>query len=169
MCCCSCFISPPCLTLLQPHGLPGSSVHGILQAKVLEWVAVPYYRELSRPKDEIQVSRAAGRFFTIWGTREDLTQWINMCNYLKYLCPTPPHPFHTHQPWHSQHPSSIPTKATKGLSPQGVMTHTKSSALRHWEGEQLCLFFFLNSILRVLNSTLLSLPQRHEKEHIMNL
>ena len=47
--------------------LPGSSVHGILQAKILEWVAVSSYRGSSQPRDWTQVSCIAGRFFIIWG------------------------------------------------------------------------------------------------------
>ena len=50
--------------------LPGSPVHGILQARILEWVAIPFSRGSSRPKDQTQVSWIAGRFFTIWATQE---------------------------------------------------------------------------------------------------
>ena len=49
---------------------PGSSVHGILQAKTLEWVAIPFSRGSSRPRDQIQVFHIAGRFFTVWASRE---------------------------------------------------------------------------------------------------
>ena len=49
---------------------PGSSVHGILQARILEWVAISFSRESSRPRDWIQVSRIAGRCFNLWATRE---------------------------------------------------------------------------------------------------
>ena len=45
---------------------------GILQARILEWAAIPFSRELSQPRDRTQVSRIAGRFFTIWATREAL-------------------------------------------------------------------------------------------------
>ena len=48
--------------------LPGSSVHGILQARILEWVAIPFSRGSSWPRDRTRVSRIAGRFFTIWAT-----------------------------------------------------------------------------------------------------
>ena len=48
----------------------GSSVHGILQARVLEWVAIPFSRESSCPRDRTQVSRIADIFFTLWATRE---------------------------------------------------------------------------------------------------
>ena len=56
---------------LWPHcSLLGSSVHGILQASILEWVAVPFSRVSSKPRDQTQVFHIAGRFFTIWVTRE---------------------------------------------------------------------------------------------------
>ena len=46
------------------------TVHGILQARTLEWVAFPFSRESSQPRDQTQVSRIAGGFFTSWATRE---------------------------------------------------------------------------------------------------
>ena len=56
-----------CLTLFDTmeYSLPGSSVHGILQARILEWVAVPFSRESSQPRDRTQVSHSVGGFFTI--------------------------------------------------------------------------------------------------------
>ena len=59
------------LTLCDPMYcyLPGSSVHGILQASILGWVAPPFSRGSSCPKDWTWVSRITGRFFTIWATR----------------------------------------------------------------------------------------------------
>ena len=53
--------------LVQPQG---PSVHGILQTRVLEWVAIPFSRGSSPPRDRTWVSWIAGRFFTIWVTRE---------------------------------------------------------------------------------------------------
>ena len=50
--------------------LPGSSVHGIFQARVLEWVAVSFSRGSSWHRDWTQVSHVVGRCFTIWATRE---------------------------------------------------------------------------------------------------
>ena len=47
-------------------------VHGILQARILEWVAFPSSRGSSQPRDETQVSYIAGRFFTSWATGEAL-------------------------------------------------------------------------------------------------
>ena len=49
---------------------PGSCVHGILQARILQWVAMLLSRESSQPKDWTWVSHFAGRFFTVWATRE---------------------------------------------------------------------------------------------------
>ena len=43
-------------------------VHGILQARILEWGAVPFSRGSSQPRDRTQVSHAAGGFFTSWAT-----------------------------------------------------------------------------------------------------
>ena len=48
----------------------GSSVHGLLQARILEWVAIPFSREYSWLRDWAQFSCVADRFFTIWATRE---------------------------------------------------------------------------------------------------
>ena len=53
---------------LQVGGI--SSVHGIFQARTLEWVAISFSSGSSQPKDQTQVSCIAGRFFTIWITRE---------------------------------------------------------------------------------------------------
>ena len=49
---------------------PGSSVHGILQEKILEWVTIPFSRGSSWPRDRTWVSHIASRFFTVWSTRE---------------------------------------------------------------------------------------------------
>ena len=61
-----------CLTLCDPMdcSLPGSSVHGILQARILEYVAIPFCKGSSQPRDQTQVSCIASGFFTIWATRE---------------------------------------------------------------------------------------------------
>ena len=61
-----------CPTLCDPMDCspPGSSVLGILQARLLKWVAMPFSRESSQPRDQTQVSLIAGRFFTIWASRE---------------------------------------------------------------------------------------------------
>ena len=57
-----------CLTLCNPMdcSLSDSSVHGIFQARILEWVATPFSRGSSQPRDQTQVSHIAGRSFTAW-------------------------------------------------------------------------------------------------------
>ena len=52
------------LTLCNPMDY---TVHGILQARILEWVAFPFSRGSSQPRDQTQVSCVAGRFFTAFG------------------------------------------------------------------------------------------------------
>ena len=61
-----------CPTLCNPmdRSPPGSSVHGILQARILEWDAISFSRGSSRPRDRTQVSCIAGRCFNCWATRE---------------------------------------------------------------------------------------------------
>ena len=51
----------------------GSSVHGILQARTLEWVAISFSTGSSGPRDRTQFSHIAGRLFTNWATREATT------------------------------------------------------------------------------------------------
>ena len=51
---------------------PGFSVHGILQARILEWVAILFSRGSLQLRDRARVSGIAGRFFTIWASREAL-------------------------------------------------------------------------------------------------
>ena len=59
-----------CPTLGDPMdcSLLGSSAHGIFQARILEWVAISFSREPSRPRDWTQVSLTVGRWFTVWAT-----------------------------------------------------------------------------------------------------
>ena len=60
----------PTLCDLVDCSPPGYSVHGILQARILEWVAISFSRGSSRPRDWTQVSRVAGRHFNLWATRK---------------------------------------------------------------------------------------------------
>ena len=66
-----------CLTLWDPMdcNLPGSSVYGIILAKILEWVAIPFSKGSSRPRDWTWVSCIAGGFLTIWAAREAHILW----------------------------------------------------------------------------------------------
>ena len=67
-------IAQSCLTLCNPVDCSplGSSVHGILQARILEWVAISFSRGSSQPRDRIRVSHIAGRWFNILATRAAL-------------------------------------------------------------------------------------------------
>ena len=101
--------------------LPGSSIHGVLQARILQWIAIPFSRGSSRSRNWTQVSCIAGRFFVIWATRETLTIVVEISLFFwsflfaltfssrleSLLIPSPiiPHlPTHPH----SKSPSQIP-------------------------------------------------------------
>ena len=62
---------------LRPHGVQAQAPLSmrILQARILEWVAMPSSRGSSQPKDQTQVSCIAGRFFINWATREAQEYW----------------------------------------------------------------------------------------------
>ena len=87
VCVCVCVLiaqSYPILCDPMDCSLPGSSVHGILQARILESVAILFSKGSSQPRDWTQVSCIAGRFFTIWATRE-----AHICiiyTYIIYIC-----------------------------------------------------------------------------------
>ena len=65
-------VAQSCLTLCVPMdcSLQGSSVLGIFQARVLEWVAIFFSKRSPQPRDRTQVCHIAGRCFTVWATRE---------------------------------------------------------------------------------------------------
>ena len=67
-----------CPTLCDSMGcsLSDSSVHGIFQARVLQWIAISFSRGSSRPRNWTRVSHIAGRRFTVWATRERLTHLL---------------------------------------------------------------------------------------------
>ena len=67
---------------LWPHGLAHQAPlsMGILQARISEWAAKPSCRRSSQPRGRTQVSHIAGRFFTVWATRE--AQWLFFDKYL---------------------------------------------------------------------------------------
>ena len=72
-------VTQSCLTLCDPMNY---TVHGIPQGRILKWVAFPFSREYSQPRDQIQVSHIAGGFFTSWATREAQKEsWVpkNWC------------------------------------------------------------------------------------------
>ena len=65
-------VAQSCPNLCDPMdcSLPGSSIHGIFQARVLEWAAISFSRGSSWPRDRSRISQIAGRHFTIWTTGE---------------------------------------------------------------------------------------------------
>ena len=65
-------VTQSCPTLCNPMDY---TVHGILQARILEWVAFPFSRGSSEPRDWTQVSRTEGGFFTSWASREAQEYW----------------------------------------------------------------------------------------------
>ena len=96
-------LSRVCLPLCDPMdcSLPGFPVHGILQARILEWVTISFSRGSSPPRDRTRVSRIRGRRFNLWATREALC--IKTCyqifihlyllfpiapNWKQYKCPS---------------------------------------------------------------------------------
>ena len=89
-------VAQSCLTLWDPmdYCLPGSSVHGILQARILGWVAISFFRGSSSPRNRTWVSCIAGRFFTNWAKREAflsrdhhvrLQIWLSLSSAFMYL------------------------------------------------------------------------------------
>ena len=73
-----CLVTQLCPTLCDPMDCspPGSSVHGIFQARILEWVAISFSRESSWPRDWTWISCVACRLFTIWVTMEVCTFYL---------------------------------------------------------------------------------------------
>ena len=98
-------VAQTCPTLCDPMdcSLPGSSVHGIFQAMVLEWIAISFSKGSSQPRDRTRVSRIIDRRFTLWATREvwvawklkakvlvvqsSLTLWLHGLQPTRLLCP----------------------------------------------------------------------------------
>ena len=82
-------VTQSCLTLCNPMdcSLPGSSVRGNFQARVLEWVAISFSGGSSWPRDWTHVSHIAGRCFTVWATGKDLINQHVRELYIFYMSP----------------------------------------------------------------------------------
>ena len=67
-----------CLTLSEPMdcSLPGFSVHGVFQARILEWVAISFSRKFFQPRDWTRVSLIVGRHLTVWAIITKSDEWI---------------------------------------------------------------------------------------------
>ena len=70
------------LTLSDPMGY---TVRGILQARILEWVAFLFCRGSSQPRDRTQVSHIAGGLFTSWVTRKAQEYWLGSLSLLQWI------------------------------------------------------------------------------------
>ena len=79
------FIAQSCLTLCDPMDCsqPAPLSMEIAKARILEWVAIPFYKGSSYPSNWTRVSCIAGRFFTVWETREALLAMMWLCNVLE--------------------------------------------------------------------------------------
>ena len=92
-------VTQSCPTLCDPMdcSLPGSSVHGIFQAIVLEWSAISFSRGSSWPRDRTRASRIVDRRFTIWATREVRCVYRkgSVCTRIWHNCPEGMEQWHT--------------------------------------------------------------------------
>ena len=98
-----------CLTIWDPVDCspPDSSVHRILQARTLEWVAIPFSKGSSRPRNQTQVSRIAGGFFAVWASREITLYYIYSVQFssVTQSCLT----LRSHESQHTRPPCPSPT------------------------------------------------------------
>ena len=74
-----------CRTVCDPMDY---TIHGILQARILEWVAFPFSRGSSQPRDQTQVSHTAGGFFTSWTTGKPKNTGLGNPSLLQQIFPT---------------------------------------------------------------------------------
>ena len=84
--------SSPTLCDPMDFSSAGSSVRGILQARILDWVAISFSRGSSWPRDQTWVSYIAGGFFTIWAITEILKKILYISLIVSTLCTLWPHP-----------------------------------------------------------------------------
>ena len=91
VCVCVCVCAQSCPTLCDPMDCspPGSTVHGILQARILEWVAISLSKGSSQLRDWAQVSRTAGRVFTTEPPGNPKNTGVGSLSLLQGIFPTP--------------------------------------------------------------------------------
>ena len=101
-----------CPTLCDPRdgSPPGSPVPRILQARILEWIAIPFSRGSSQPRNQTQISCIASKFFNVWAIREapdPLGSYLKLVkkseNEVAQSCPTPSDPMDCSLPGSSVH------------------------------------------------------------------
>ena len=103
------------------HVSPWNTVHGILQARILELVAMPFSKGSSQPRDQTHVPCIAGRFFTSRATRKP---WGNRMGLIKRFLVRSPHLLNSHQVktlsgvgdavMRKPNPVSVPTESSTG-------------------------------------------------------
>ena len=78
-------VTQSCQILCDPTDCspPGSSIHGVLQARILEWVSIPFCRGSFQPRDWTRIACIAGRLYTIWATREAPRRG-HICSFLSW-------------------------------------------------------------------------------------
>ena len=105
-------VAQSCPTLCDPMdcSLPGSSVHGIFQAIVLEWIATSFPRGSSQPRDWTQVSHIVDRHLTVWATRENswILFYVSLLSF-QFSCSVMSNSLWPHEPQHSRPPCPSPT------------------------------------------------------------
>ena len=126
------------------------TVHGTLQARILEWVAIPFSRASSQPRDRSQVSCIAGGFFTSWATREAR----GSCSHeIKTLTPWKTSYENLHSMWKSRG-ITLPTKVhlVKAIGFPIVMYGSESWTIKkaeHWRTDAFELWCW-KRLLRVI-------------------
>ena len=141
-----CEVSQSCLTLWDPVdcSLPGSSICGVFQARVLEWVAISFSRGSSRPRDWTWVSCIVGRCFTIWAiliwtSFNVFTEFVTLLLLLLMFC------FFSHkacgilaprpgiEPTPHALEGDVPTTGPPGKSPKSMLNITLERASQNTE------------------------------------
>ena len=138
--CCS--VAKSCLTLLWPHGLclPGFSVHGIFQVRILEWIAISFSRGASWPKDQTQVFCTGRQSLYHWATREALMLGCSSSQRAEHIGKTlNKRRSHMSSKWYCKVLLSIDWKLTaclKSPQPSGSKSACHGLYLEQVEGEE---------------------------------
>ena len=131
------FVTQLCPTLYAPMDCSPHvfSIQGILQATILDWVAIPFYRGSSQPRDWTWISCIAGRFFTVWAIRDPKakTHRWNSKKKTRQSCAC--------RPWQGLSP--VPRGEETKIAPQGLLRvpltrpcvkiHRGNTHNCHWE------------------------------------
>ena len=128
VCVCTLKLLSSCLTLWDhmDYSLPRSSVHGILQAGMLEWVAKPSSRGSSQSSNGTYVSGIADGFFTHWATWEACV-WVHVCVCVLYICNF----IYIFWPYHTACRILISRLGIEPMTPE-----MKAKHLNHWTARE---------------------------------